>query len=188
MPYLCGLMQKMLFIFKRDSAKLVPMVSVAGNAGGTTMNLNPEGLGKSIDRTKAPFVVLKPVLATAAKATASSSVPSWGLLARIIFVPLKRKLFAASGCIELAPRSITRNDSFVANILETGTDSPRCCQSVLQFLPTKLPVSMLSLTMQSPASSKLSHGSCVKDGSETSYTSPGTSSMLVTWRPKLESE
>lgn len=46
-----------------------------------------------------------------------------------------------------------------------------------------LPVSMLSLTMQSPASSRLSHGSWVRDGSDTSYTSPGTSSLLSTCRP-----
>jgi hypothetical protein len=46
-------------------------------------------------------------------------------------------------------------------ILETGIDSP---------------VSMLSLMMQSPASRRLSQGNCVKDGSETSYTSPGTRS------------
>lgn len=44
-------------------------------------------------------------------------------------------------------------------------------------------MSMLSLTMQSPANSKLSHGNSVREGSEISYTSPGTSSLEVMYRP-----
>ena len=35
--YLCGLIQNMFFFFSLDKAKLVPMVNVAGSAGGTTI-------------------------------------------------------------------------------------------------------------------------------------------------------
>lgn len=35
--YLWGLIQKIRFFFKRDSAKFVPMLNVAGKAGGTTI-------------------------------------------------------------------------------------------------------------------------------------------------------
>lgn len=59
-----------------------------------------------------------------ANATASSSIPSCGLLARMIFVPQKRKFLAASGWMGLDPRSSKRRDSLFAGILETGTDSP----------------------------------------------------------------
>ena len=45
---------------------------------------------------------------------------------------------------------------------------------------------MLSLTMQSPANNKLSHGNCVREGSEISYTSPGTSSLEVMYRPVID--
>lgn len=41
--------------------------------------------------------------------------------------------------------------------------------------------------MQSPASNKLSQGNNDKDGSEISYTSPGTSSVLITCRPEKKS-
>lgn len=42
---------------------------------------------------------------------------------------------------------------------------------------------MLSLMMQSPARRRLSQGICDRDGSETSYTSPGTSSLERAERP-----
>ncbi len=48
----------------------------------------------------------------------------------------------------------------------------------------RIPLNMLSLTIQSPANKRLSQGNCVKDGSDTSYTSPGTSSPLSTCRPE----
>lgn len=35
--YLCGVTQNMSFFLSRESAKFVPMLSVAGSAGGTTM-------------------------------------------------------------------------------------------------------------------------------------------------------
>ena len=44
-------------------------------------------------------------------------------------------------------------------------------------------MSMLSLIMQSPDNSKQSHGTWVRDGSETSNTSPGTRSTDETVRP-----
>lgn len=80
----------------------------------------------------------------------------------------------------------SRNESFVAGHLETGTDSPFDCQH--RYCPhsthrSDLPVSILSLTMQSPVNRRLSHGNCVIEGSDTSYTSPGTSSPLSTCRP-----
>jgi hypothetical protein len=42
--YLCGLMQKIFFFFKRERAKLVPIVSVAGRAGGTTIVIKSNAL------------------------------------------------------------------------------------------------------------------------------------------------
>lgn len=43
-PHLCGLMQNILCFFSRERAKFVPMVSVAGNAGGTTMVIKSRAL------------------------------------------------------------------------------------------------------------------------------------------------
>lgn len=138
-----------------------------------------------MERTRAPFVVLKPVLTTIAKATASSSWPSCGRLARIILVPLKRKCLAASELMELALRSNRNRVSFVAGVFVTGTDSPgpeinRRDRAMFQV---NKPVSILSFTIQSPARSRLSQGNCSKEGSEISYTSPGTRSVLATCRP-----
>lgn len=98
-----------------------------------------------MDRTSAPFVVLKPVRTTAAKATVSMSfvVASFGRRARIILVPAKRKCFATGGLIDGRVESSECNVSFVAGDFETGTDSP---------------VNMLSLTIQSPVMSRESHG------------------------------
>src|ERR1700759_2202640 len=59
--------------------------------------------------------------------------------------------------------------SSVDGILETGTDSPG---------------SMLSFTMQAPERRRLSHGICVRLGSVTSYTSPGTRSPEAIERQK----
>lgn len=42
--YLCGLMQKMLCFLNRAIAKFVPMVKVAGSAGGTTMVMRSSAL------------------------------------------------------------------------------------------------------------------------------------------------
>lgn len=69
-------------------------------------------------------MVLKPVRTAMANATASSSWPSCGRLARTILVPLNKKCLATSAMIELSFRSRRSNDSFVAGTLETGTDSP----------------------------------------------------------------
>lgn len=69
-------------------------------------------------------MVLKPVRTAMASATASSSWPSCGRLARTILVPLNKKCLATSGVIELSFKSRRSNDSFVAGTLETGTDSP----------------------------------------------------------------
>src|SRR5260221_472084 len=77
-----------------------------------------------MDRTRAPLVVLKPVRTTMASATASSSSVSCGLLARMIFVPQKRKNRATLGWIEVAPRSIYGNASSVVGTFDTGIDSP----------------------------------------------------------------
>ena len=123
-----------------------------------------------MERTRAPFVVLKPVLTTIAKATASSSWPSCGRLARIILVPLKRKCLAISGFMELVLRSNRIRVSFVAGVFVTGTDSPdtlisRRDRAIFQG---EIPVSILSFTIQSPARSKLSQGNCIKEGSEIS--------------------
>lgn len=48
-----------------------------------------------------------------------------------------------------------------------------------------VPVSMLSLTIQSPLSSRLSAGNCSRPGSVTSYTSPGTISPDETYLPAV---
>lgn len=48
-----------------------------------------------------------------------------------------------------------------------------------------VPVSMLSLTMQSPLRSKLSLGNWERFGSLSSYTSPGTKSLEVTYFPNI---
>src|SRR3954447_19289836 len=101
---------------------IAPMTAIYRNE--SLYNLNPEGLGKSIERTKAPFVVLKPVLTTMARETASSSLSSFGRRARIIFVPQNKKCFARPGAIDVAERSNEFNDSSIAGTLETGTDSP----------------------------------------------------------------
>lgn len=50
-------------------------------------------------------------------------------------------------------------------------------------LDRTLPVSMLSLTMQSPVRRMLSLGNCVKFGSLNSYKSPGTNSLDATYFP-----
>ena len=96
-----------------------------------------------MDLTRDPLVVLNPVLTTMASATAWSSPSSCGRLARIIFVPQNKKCRAASGETVEADKSKANSVSSVAGNLEIGTDSP---------------VSMLSLTIQSPLSNKLSLG------------------------------
>lgn len=42
--YFCGLIQKMFCFFRRDKAKLVPIVRVAGRAGGTTIVIRSSAL------------------------------------------------------------------------------------------------------------------------------------------------
>ncbi len=69
-------------------------------------------------------MVLKPVLTVMARATASSSLSSCGLLARMILVPQNKKCLASSGEIDEAARFRDCTDSFVAGTFETGTDSP----------------------------------------------------------------
>lgn len=42
--YFCGLMQKIFCFFNRESAKFVPIVNVAGKAGGTTIVIKSRAL------------------------------------------------------------------------------------------------------------------------------------------------
>lgn len=44
LPHLCGLMQKILCFLSLERAKFVPMVSVAGRAGGTTIVIKSRAL------------------------------------------------------------------------------------------------------------------------------------------------
>ena len=98
-------------------------------------------------------------------------------------VPLKRKCFARMGCAEVALKSRKSRASFVVGNFDTGTDSPvdnnGIRGNVLSILTVQdiIPVSMLSFIIQSPASKRQSQGTWVSEGSETSYTSPGTSSL-----------
>lgn len=102
-------------------------------------------------------------------------------------VPLNRKCFATFGCTDGALRSRYFKASSVSGVLETGTDSPGYAVSIPrdagQVFAGYRPVSMLSLTIQSPDRSIESHGTKFKDGSENSKTSPGTSSSEETDRP-----
>lgn len=140
-----------------------------------------------MERTNAPFVVRKPVLTTTANAMPSSSSAFCGRRARMILVPPKRKCFATPGWIDGALRSRYWNASSVNGDFDTGTDSPYL---LLGNFSSKLygtghiPVSMLSLTIQSPDSRRQSQGTSLSDGSENSKTSPGTSSREGTDLPK----
>lgn len=89
-----------------------------------------------MDRTNAPFVVLKPVLTAIASPTASPSLSSWGRRALMILVPQNKKCFASSGATDEADKLRSRKDSSVAGTLETGTDSPKRSQnlSLMRFV------------------------------------------------------
>lgn len=115
-----------------------------------------------MDRTSAPFAVLKPVLTTMAVAVVTLSPPR----TRTILVPMNKKCLAISAGILDDDRFIFLSVASLMGILETGTDSP---------------VSMDSLRMQSPDTSIASHGTvCIF---AISIKSPGTNSTELTFRP-----
>lgn len=140
-----------------------------------------------MERISAPLVVRKPVLTTIANAMPSSSSTFCGRRARMTFVPLKRKCLATSGWTDGALKSRYLNASSVNGDFDTGTDSP-CLWSEFPTVRSKgwehQPVSMLSLTIQSPDSRRQSQGTSFREGSENSKTSPGTNSWEGTDLPK----
>jgi hypothetical protein len=126
------------------------------------LGAHPIGFGNSIDLTKAPFVVLKPVRTTIPTAS-PPLVVLWAfsnLRMRTIFVPQNMKCLPRSGGTSPPTAIIARTVTSSTGILETGTDSP---------------VSIDSLTIASPDRRTTSAGKVCKDPSARSMRSPGTS-------------
>lgn len=115
-----------------------------------------------MDRTSAPFAVLKPVLTTIAVAVDILSPP----LTRTILVPMNKKCFDISAGILDDDKFIFLRVGSLIGTLDTGTDSP---------------VSMDSFKMQSPDTSIASHGTVCTFA--ISIRSPGTNSTELTFRP-----
>lgn len=116
------------------------------------------GLGNNIERTSAPFVVLKPVLTTSPIA-GLPGLPSTEMppLILTIRVPAKRKLLAKSPATSFVSFHLAMSSS-LTGILLTGILSP---------------VSILSLRMASPESRNMSAGIVVRKESLRLMTSPG---------------